>query len=168
VPVIGLGASAPAYYGAVGDRLGTRMILPEHAGVANAIGAVVGLVTQRATGLVSSPGEGRFTAHFPGGLQHFPDRDAALDAMETALVAEARARAQRAGVEDGGDDAAGHQNGAGGALRITTRRDIREAVVEGRAMFIEATLTATAAGRPRIARGSTRDGTRDGAAGTAR
>ena len=42
VPVIGLGASAPSYYGAVGARLGTRMILPDHAGVANAIGAVVG------------------------------------------------------------------------------------------------------------------------------
>ena len=28
VPVIGLGASAPAYYRAVGDRLGARMILP--------------------------------------------------------------------------------------------------------------------------------------------
>ncbi|NUB44687.1 hydantoinase/oxoprolinase family protein [Fertoebacter nigrum] len=141
IPVIGLGASAPHYYGAVGERLGCAMILPEHAGVANAIGAVVGLVTQRATGLVSSPGEGRFTAHFPGGLQHFPDRDAALDAMEAALVAEARARAERAGAERAGAD----------ALRITTRREIREAVVEGRAMFIEATLTATAAGRPRIA-----------------
>ena len=47
VPVIGLGASAPAYYGAVGDRLGCPMILPEHAGVANAIGAVVGQVVQR-------------------------------------------------------------------------------------------------------------------------
>ncbi|MEY4780312.1 MAG: hypothetical protein RLZZ607_1625, partial [Pseudomonadota bacterium] len=69
VPVIGLGASAPSYYGAVGERLGCEMILPEHAGVANAIGAVVGQVSQRAQGLVSSPGEGRFTAHLPDGLQ---------------------------------------------------------------------------------------------------
>ena len=36
VPVIGLGASAPSYYGAVGERLGCETILPEHAGVANA------------------------------------------------------------------------------------------------------------------------------------
>ncbi|MBS8271621.1 hydantoinase/oxoprolinase family protein, partial [Halomonas litopenaei] len=50
VPVIGLGASAAAYYGAVGDRLGTRMVLPEHGGVANAIGAVVGQVRMQATG----------------------------------------------------------------------------------------------------------------------
>lgn len=136
VPVIGLGASAPSYYGAVGERLGCRMVLPEHAGVANAIGAVVGQVSQRATGLVTSPGEGRFTAHMPDGLQVFADRDTALSALEAALSEEAASRARAAGAED---------------LRITAARDIKEAEVEGRAMFIEATVTVTAAGRPRVA-----------------
>ena len=136
VPVIGLGASAPSYYGAVGERLGCEMILPEHAGVANAIGAVVGQVSQRAQGLVSSPGEGRFTAHLPDGLQTFNTRDLALDTLQTALVAEATARAQAAGAAD---------------LRVTTTRDIREAQVEGNPMFIEATITVTASGRPRVA-----------------
>ena len=136
VPVIGLGASAPSYYGAVGERLGCEMILPEHAGVANAIGAVVGQVSQRAQGLVSSPGEGRFTAHLPEGLQTFNTRDLALDTLEAALVAEATARAQAAGAAD---------------LRVTTTRDIREAQVEGNPMFIEATVTVTASGRPRVA-----------------
>jgi N-methylhydantoinase A/oxoprolinase/acetone carboxylase beta subunit len=138
VPVVGLGASAPSYYGAVGERLGARMILPEHAGVANAIGAVVGQVSQRATGLVSSPGEGRFTAHLADGLQTFANRDAALAVMEAALVAEASTRARAAGAAE---------------VHVTTTRDIREAEVEGRSMFIEATLTATASGRPRVARG---------------
>ena len=46
-PVIGLGASAASYYPAVGALLGSDMILPEHAGVANAVGAVVGRVTMR-------------------------------------------------------------------------------------------------------------------------
>ena len=136
VPVIGLGASAPSYYGAVGERLGCEMILPEHAGVANAIGAVVGQVSQRAQGLVSSPGEGRFTAHLPEGLQTFNTRDLALDTLQAALVAEATARAQAAGAAD---------------LRVTTTRDIREAQVEGNPMFIEATVTVTASGRPRVA-----------------
>ena len=136
VPVIGLGASAPSYYGAVGERLGCEMILPEHAGVANAIGAVVGQISQRASGLVSSPGEGRFTAHLPEGLQTFNERDAALDALEAALLAEASTRARQAGAED---------------LHVTTSRDIREAQVEGRPMFIEATVTVTASGRPRVA-----------------
>ena len=136
VPVIGLGASAPSYYGAVGERLGCEMILPEHAGVANAIGAVAGQVSQRVAGIVSSPAEGRFTAHLAEGLQHFADRDAALAAMEAALRAEAETRARAAGAVD---------------LRIEVTRDIREAEVEGRAMFIEATVTVTASGRPRVA-----------------
>lgn len=136
VPVIGLGASAPFYYGAVGARLGSAMILPEHAGVANAIGAVVGQVSQRVSGLISSPGEGRFTAHFPHGLDVFSSRDTAFMAMEAYLVTEASTRARQAGAED---------------IHVTTHRDIREAAVEGRAMFVEATLSATASGRPRIA-----------------
>ncbi len=140
VPVVGLGASAPTYYPAVGARLHTRMVLPAHAGVANAIGAVVGQIAQRARGVVTSPGEGRFTAHLPDGLQGFNDRDAALAAMEAALTAEATARARASGAED---------------LRITATRDIREAEVEGRPMFIEATLTVTASGRPRVAHGAT-------------
>ena len=138
VPVIGLGASAPFYYGAVGERLGASMILPEHAGVANAIGAVVGQVSQRAQGLVSSPSEGRFVAHLATGLVAFNDRNAALAAMEAAVVEEASVRARAAGAED---------------LRVVVTRDLREAEVEGRVMFIEAAVTATASGRPRVARG---------------
>ena len=136
VPVIGLGASAPNYYRAVGDRLGCDMILPEHAGVANAIGAVVGQISQRASGLLSSPSEGRFTAHLPLGLQNFNDRDQALAALEAALTQEATERATRAGAAD---------------LRLTVTRDLREAEIEGRKMFIEAMITVTASGRPRIA-----------------
>ena len=138
VPVIGLGASAPSYYGAVGARLGCRMVLPEHAGVANAIGAVVGQVSQRVSGLVSSPAEGRFVAHLADGLQAFATREAALEAMETALVAEATARAKAAGAEE---------------VQVRVTRDVKEAEVEGRSMFIEATVTATASGRPRVAHG---------------
>ncbi|MFN3824307.1 MAG: hydantoinase/oxoprolinase N-terminal domain-containing protein [Pseudorhodobacter sp.] len=136
VPVIGLGASAPAYYGAVGHRLGARMILPDHAGVANAIGAVVGQVSQRATGVVSSEGEGQFIAHLSYGPARFTRASDALDAMETALRAEAEARARLAGAAD---------------LLVTVARDIREAEIEGRPMFIEATIAVTASGRPRIA-----------------
>jgi hypothetical protein len=68
----------------------------------------------------------------------YADRDAALAALETALVQEASARARQAGVRD---------------LSVTVTRDIREAQVEGRAMFIEATVSATASGRPRVAHG---------------
>ena len=136
VPVIGLGASAPAYYGAVGARLGCAMILPEHAGVANAIGAVVGQVSQRVSGLVTAPAEGRHTAHLATGLVHFADPEAAMLALEAALRDEAAEKARLAGAED---------------VHLTVTRDVRQAEIEGRVMFIEATVTVTASGRPRVA-----------------
>lgn len=138
VPVIGLGASAPNYYRAVGERLRCRMVLPEHAGVANAIGAVVGQVSQRASGVVTSPAEGHFTAHFAEGLRHFADRDAALAALEAHLAEEATARARAAGAEH---------------VHTKSERTIREVEIEGRNMFIEATVSVTASGRPRVAHG---------------
>ncbi|MDP5359395.1 MAG: hydantoinase/oxoprolinase family protein, partial [Paracoccaceae bacterium] len=136
VPVIGLGASASTYYGAVGERLRTRMILPEHAGVANAIGAVVGQVQMQATGTVTSAGEGAFAVHLPQGPQTFADRDAAMAALEQALQAQAGAQARASGVEE---------------IRFVVSRDVTEIDVEGRPMFIEATIRVEASGRPRIA-----------------
>lgn len=136
VPVIGLGASAPSYYGAVGERLGCAMILPEHAGVANAIGAVAGQVSQRVSGLVTSPAQGRFVAHLPTGPKAYGNRDEALSAMEGALRTEAEARALAAGAVD---------------LHLTADHALREADVEGTRLFIEGWVTVTASGRPRVA-----------------
>ena len=136
VPVIGLGASAPSYYGAVGAALGCEMILPQHAGVANAIGAVVGQISQRASATITSPSEGRYTVHLAKGLQHFNSKEVALAAVEAALTQDASRRAQAAGAAD---------------VRISVTHDIREAAVEGRAMFVEARISVTASGRPRVA-----------------
>ncbi len=136
VPVVGLGASAATYYGAVGDRLGTRMVLPQHAGVANAIGAVVGQVRMQATGTVTSAGEGAFAVHLPQGPKTFADRDAALDMLETALRVEAETLVRASGVED---------------IRFSVVRDISEAEIENRTMFVEAVIRVEASGRPRIA-----------------
>ena len=138
VPVIGLGASAPSYYGAVGERLNTRMVLPEYAGVANAIGAVVGQVSMQAHGTVTSGGAGVFVAHMPDMPQRFVDRDEALNALEVALVQSATARAQAAGVQE---------------VRLTVTRDMKEVEIEGQPMFIEAEIHVRAQGRPRIAIG---------------
>jgi len=138
VPVIGLGASAGTYYGAVGERLGAQMVLPEHADVANAIGAVVGQVAMTATGTVISAGAGVFVAHLAAGPVRFAARDEALAALEAALAEEAASRARAAGVEE---------------VRLTVTREIDEVAVENQPMFIEARLRVTAQGRPRIATG---------------
>ncbi|PRZ46706.1 hydantoinase/oxoprolinase N-terminal domain-containing protein [Tritonibacter scottomollicae] len=136
VDVIGLGASAPSYYPAVGDRLRCRMILPEHAGVANAIGAVVGRISQRRSGTVTSPSEGKFRVHFDTGPRDFTASAEALEALEKSLRADAVAAAEAAGAGD---------------IHVHVSRDIRTAEVEARSIFVEALLTVQASGRPRAA-----------------
>lgn len=136
LPVIGLGASAAAYYPAVGERLHCRMELPTHAGVANAIGAVVGRVTIRRSGEVSAPTEGLFRVHLESGPQDFADLDEALISLEKHLCDATRNDALAAGAE---------------GIRLTVSRDIRTAEAEGREVFLQGTLTVEASGRPRIA-----------------
>jgi N-methylhydantoinase A/oxoprolinase/acetone carboxylase beta subunit len=136
VAVIGLGASAASYYPAVGERLGCEMILPEHAGVANAIGAVVGRVTMRRSGTVTSPSEGKYRVHLVDGPRDFGDREAALAALEEILREGALEDARAAGAAD---------------IQVGVTRDVRVAGVEAREVFVEAMVTVEAAGRPRVA-----------------
>ena len=138
LPVIGLGASASSYYPAVGRLMGSEMILPEHAGVANAIGAVVGRVTMRRSGTVTSPSEGRFRVHLETGPEDFGDAEAAMARIETVLSELVVADANEAGAHD---------------IQMRVERDIRKAEAEAREVFIEATITVEAAGRPRVADG---------------
>ncbi len=138
VDVVGLGASAPSYYPAVGERLHCKMVLPEHAGVANAIGAVVGRLTLRRTGSVTSPAEGRYRVHLEEGPQDFSDSTSALQVLENALRGEAEGAVRDAGAED---------------IRVTVDRDIRTAKVESQEVFVEAMITVEASGRPRVAVG---------------
>lgn len=135
-PVIGLGASAATYYPAVGARLHCRMELPKHADVANAIGAVVGRVTIRRSGEVSAPAEGRFRVHLESGPLDFGDAEQALGTLEQHLSQTAHREALEAGAAD---------------VQITVTRDIRTAQAEGREIFLQATLSVEASGRPRIA-----------------
>jgi hypothetical protein len=112
------------------------MILPEHAGVANAIGAVVGQVSFRKTGTVTAPSEGKYRVHLETGPEDFGDPDLAMDRLEAALRADAESDARMAGAAD---------------ILLQTARDVRCAEIEGRPVFIEAVLTVEANGRPRVA-----------------
>jgi len=136
VPVIGLGASAATYYPAVGKLLGCEMMLPEHAGVANAIGAVVGRVTMREAGTVTAPSEGKYRVHLLEGPEDFADQAEALERLEAVLRARAIAAAEAAGAGD---------------VQVSVVRDLRVAGIEGREVFVEGEITVEASGRPRVA-----------------
>ena len=112
------------------------MRIPEHADVANAIGAVVGRVVVRRQGSVTSEGEGRFRVHFDTGPKDFAARDAALDALENELREQATQAAYAAGAVD---------------VEVTPTRKIEDAVIESRRVFIQAEISVEASGRPRLA-----------------
>jgi len=135
-PVVGLGASAPLHYAGLAAIVGNSCIVPDDTDVANALGAVVGQVRVSIEARVSQPKEGLFRISAGDDVVDF---DNEADAMATA---EARIRdmvAERAAAA--GTDAAD----------IELVKDIRAATVEGQRTFVEAILTVTAAGRPRIA-----------------
>ena len=135
LPVVGLGASAPSYYPAVGARLNCPMLIPQHGDVANAIGAVVGQITMRASGTVTAPTEGVFRVHSGAGTQDFTQETLALETLEQILRDQAIVQAKAAGAD---------------ALELSWQRDISKTQAENRMVFIEARLTAVVSGRPRI------------------
>lgn len=150
VPLIGLGASAPIYYPPVAELLSAEEAVPEHADVANAIGAVVGRVRITRSITITCPAEGRFRAHLSAGARDFSGYEAARVAAEADLAAEVRAVAAEAGAA---------------VVHVTLSTEVRDAEVEGNHMLIEATVTATATGRPRLVEPEVRHGLPEGFAG---
>ena len=137
-PVIGLGAPAPAYYPAVAARLGTRAVVPEHAGVANAVGAVVGGVRVQAAGTITKPDDALYRVFAGGSPRDFPDLETATAHARCMLEARARQDAIDAGVDE---------------VDLSFERHDKVAVVEGRETLVERTVIAVASGRPRFAAG---------------
>ena len=137
-PLIGLGAPAPAYYPAVAARLGTRAVVPEHAAVANAVGAVVGGVRVQAAGTITRPDDGLYRVFAGGSPRDFPDLETATAHARCMLEARARRDAIDAGA---------------GEVDLSFERHDKVAVVEGHETLVESTVVAAASGRPRFAAG---------------
>jgi N-methylhydantoinase A/oxoprolinase/acetone carboxylase beta subunit len=135
-PVIGVGASASLHYAGLPALLGAPCLTPADADVANALGAVVGQVRMRAEAFVSQPVEGRFRVQAGERAREFGDEAEALEFAEAEARDEAGKRAQAAGAE---------------AIEIGVERDVKAAEVEGRRLFVSATVAAVARGRPRLA-----------------
>ena len=135
MPLVGVGAPAASYYPAVAQGLGVRLVVPPHADVANAVGAVLGQVTQRVHITVTQPVRGTFKVFTPEGPQDFRGLDAAIAQARTLAAQEAHARALAAGAVD--------------AQVVFSQEDNQvNNDIDGN-VFFEATVTATAWGRPR-------------------
>lgn len=135
-PLVALGASAPVHYPAIADMLDIESFVPVHAGVANAVGAVVGQVRETVTVFVSEPDEGRYAVNGGGEHQIFRDRAEAFARARELARSEASQAAIRSGADHPGVELVEH---------------IDMPVIEGLEKFIEARFIAVASGRPRIA-----------------
>jgi N-methylhydantoinase A/oxoprolinase/acetone carboxylase beta subunit len=136
LPIVGVGASAPTYYPMVGTLLKSAVVMPEHADVANALGAVVGHVRIMGESLILSPGQGRYRVHGPAAQHDFTDLEAAARAATEGLRADLAARAEAAGAE---------------MVDIALERKDVSAMTDGQEIFVETRITGTATGRPRLA-----------------
>jgi hypothetical protein len=134
-PLIGLGASAHVYYPAIASMLGAESVIPSDAGVANAIGAVAGEISQTVLVTVTSPEEGVFIVSGGGPTERMTGED------KTFKLARQRARetAIRLAVDNGAEDP---------VVRMFEQIDAPE--IEGSRKLVEARFSATASGRPRI------------------
>lgn len=137
-PLVAIGAPVQTYYPAVAASLHTRLHIPQHAEIANAIGAVAGGVMQTVRALIKPLDEGGFRVHLPIGIHDLADlEEAAAYAMEqVSMLAEAQAR--RAGAVD---------------VRVQARREDHIVHLQGEDVFFDSDIVATAVGRPRLADG---------------
>jgi N-methylhydantoinase A/oxoprolinase/acetone carboxylase beta subunit len=146
-PVVAVGAPVAAYLPRTAEQLHTPLVLPEHAGVANAIGAVVGSVVQRATVLIRPVDFGEFyRVHLPGSLG-LPENVRDFDTLREAIAYAEAVVPQRVG-------ALAREAGAEQVEMHVTRTDhtgpVRDKIDDS--IFLETVLTFSAAGRPATAR----------------
>ena len=136
VPLIAIGAPVSAYYEEVARRLGARLVIPEHAAVCNAVGAVAGVVSESREVLVNQPSFQVFRVHDPSGIRDYNDAHAAIAEATRVSRQLALAAARRAGAADPHVETS-----------VTERR---AAAGSGLDYLAEATVRSRATGRPML------------------
>lgn len=133
MPIAGLGAPAGSYYPAVADLLNTTVIQSEYASVANAIGAVVGVIRQEVVIEIQAAGGKQVRVLFAEGPQEY----ATLETGALAATTRCRQLVQQKAVQAGAIDP---------AIRI---QRLDNAVRQGNeTVFFDSRITAIAVGRP--------------------
>jgi N-methylhydantoinase A/oxoprolinase/acetone carboxylase beta subunit len=99
-PIVAVGAPAASYYKDVADSMQIGLHLPKHADVANAFGAVMGSVIQRAQVTVTQPQFGTFCLFNKDQPQQFGSLEAARKCAEDIVMQEAERKAIEAGARN--------------------------------------------------------------------
>jgi N-methylhydantoinase A/oxoprolinase/acetone carboxylase beta subunit len=139
-PIIAIGAPVQAFLPEVGRLLSARVIIPPHAEVANAIGAVASEVVVREAAVIR-PGEiANCVLHWREGRREYQRIDEAVAVAREVLADLAMRRAREAGAA---------------APRVRVEVDERKGyLASGELQLIEVLLEATATGRPAVLAGS--------------
>lgn len=134
--LIAIGAPVRSYYPEVSKRLNSDLVIPDHADVTNAIGAVAGVVMQTVEILVTQMTLKVFRLHDPAGQQDFTDAEEAISrAKEIAekLASDAALKA--------------------GAATVTIETTVAKKTAkqkDGGDFMAEAVIRSTATGRPSV------------------
>jgi N-methylhydantoinase A/oxoprolinase/acetone carboxylase beta subunit len=99
-PIVAVGAPAASYYNSVADSMRIGLHLPEHADVANAFGAVMGSVIQRAQITVTQPQHGIFCLFHGDQPRQYENLEAARAQAQQLVTDLARQKALEAGAID--------------------------------------------------------------------
>lgn len=143
LPLAVIGAPVTAYFPAVAARLGAELLISDHAGVGNAVGAASGSIVQTVEVLIEPQyaitGITGYRVHTTEERREFRELEAALayaDAAGRRLALEAARRA-----------------GAGEPIVEVERHDQSGSVASdrGSSLYLGTRLRFTAAGRPRMA-----------------
>jgi len=140
-PLVAIGAPVAAYMPEAARRLHTELVIPPHAEVANAVGAVSGSVVVRQRVLINPlADEEVLRVHLPDGPRDFEKLEDAVTHVLETVPAFLEAQARAAGAEQ---------------VEVRSARQDHWAPTRGGGLdviYLGTELTFSAAGRPRVAR----------------
>ena len=133
-PVVAVGAPASTFFPEATAHLGVQLRVPDHADVANAYGAVMGSIIQRAQVTVTQPLHGTFLVHGNREPLQFTDLSSAIAKAEEIAIENVRGLASAAGAV---------------SMEVQLNRDENHVHhdLDGD-LFLESCIIATATGRP--------------------
>ncbi len=142
LPLVAIGAPVAAYLPQVAAALHTELVIPPHAEVANAVGAVSGSIIQRRQAIINPLDEdGTVRLHLPDGVHDFSGVEAAVAYAQAIMHGHVAELARQAGAEH---------------VEVRVTRHDQTAMTKGGFMeiYLGSELSFVAAGRPSPARGN--------------
>jgi N-methylhydantoinase A/oxoprolinase/acetone carboxylase beta subunit len=140
-PIVAVGAPVEAYLPGVAGQLNTELVIPAHADVANAVGAVAGSVVQRLQVMIRPLDDDHHVRlHLPEAVLDFPSVEEGVAYAEQVVMPEVLALARKAGADD---------------VQVRMTREDQYVPTQGGwddQIYLGTELTFTAVGRPTLAK----------------